>query len=342
MLPLSCTDPHSLPGPSAVPSTAAPTQLTGLELNRHLYARIAPPKPAPFEVHRAWERSILPAVVTMVLEKRADDLRRFLQQAFAERDVRHLCWNPTHPTCVVRPRNRDRSNDRPPGRSLPRIGRVAPSARAANVPDQVRPISAALVWLTGDRQHLQSGMQIRLRASGREIAEVAGCSHVYVFKVVQSKGENSQALVRLHVPHPSDGAGHRGINKDTGGRRRAAAHPSNEYQLLVTDEILQLARQIEEERGLPLRPVPYEIVELAAPVTEEQRRAAVQQWDRIHQTLWDSSIHPDRILRLLGGLTPIAFDGVVLTVQGAVLPAAVEMLERFAPCRLRFLLPPGT
>lgn len=214
---------------------------------------------------------------------------------------------------------------------------ATPNARIANAHPLLLHISGVMLYLAGlgrPGRKPKAHIDLLLAPSSRKLAEILGISRQHIMRVIKYEGGPAGVVEQLSVAKPSDGAGT--AIKD-GLRRGSLAHPTNTYRVFISEEAIQLARDLQARLGDPEQPESVlrsevEWIEDPAPAPE---KAVVQQWHQILQSI-RSRIPFTVTLRLFRKLRPVAFDGKTLTLTGTISPQAAILLLRLRSCQIEF------
>ncbi len=220
-------------------------------------------------------------------------------------------------------------------RRIPHMQAASPNARIANAHPLLLHITGVALYLAGlgrQGRKPKPHSDLIVAPSSRAMAGILGVSRQHLMRVIKYQGGPLEVLEQLSVATPADGAG----KAVKGGCRRASeAHPTNTYRLFVSDEAIQVARDLQARLGDPERPEAVlrsevEWIEDEAPLSD---KAPAEKWYEVIQAI-RARIPLTTTLRLFRKLRPVTFDGETLTVTGAVSPQAAIILARVRSCRI--------
>lgn len=315
-------------------------------LHETIFSEIAPPNtqnhPCYHEEHgmkwwdgrdREWETDWpiwWETVWTQIKDLSRDEFNLLIQQVIPDADPRFLDRLPLPKYCD-------------PGFTGPKHIRrrkpttTTPNARIANAHPLLLQISGAMLYLAGcgcTGRKPKPHTDVNLAPSSRKLAEILGISRQHIMRVIKYEGGPAEIVEQLTVARPSDGAGK--AVKD-GWRRGAAAHPTNTYRVFISEEAIQIARELQVRLGQPERAesVLHSAVEWVEDTTPAPNEDAVRHWHQLIQQI-RSRIPFTVTLRLIRKLRPIAFNGKTLTLTGAAPPQAAILLLRLRSCHIEF------
>lgn len=315
------------------------------ELNRYLYSRVGPDRKATPQEKAAWRRQVLPEFMAMVESPSKAELRMVIERYLPEVDVSRCLLKVER---LIVPRERNVRADKPVGKLIPDPEKLP---KQGSLSPRLVQLLAALIVCTG-RVDYAVGDVVEARVPCRQLGEMVGTSHQYVCELVQTHGERTQMVRRRQPTLCNSGKGKPGINRATGERRGAPAHPATLYSFIVHEQALEQAKAHVAEFGYPVLTYPATVLNEPVQVTPDEVRAAKSEWVGIVTALTaDPAVNTARVRLLLNPLEPVCLreepgvDGrpqLTLTMRGRWHYRAEDLIRRVWPHQLRIMLrPPG-